>query len=333
MKYIKYFFYFCVFIICVFIIWRLIIPIDFKKSPQTIQVSKGQNFTNLAKDLQKRGLIRSKWDLHILVKFFGNPVLFQGEYDLDPSQSLWTLFQTLKQGRDKDFLVSFPDGLNHYEMFQILKSHDFYESDQFLKNIKNNKLIKQLVKQDLDSFEGYLFPDTYKIKKHTTAIELLTMMTQNFHKVYQQFENLLIQNNLSKHQIVSLASIVEKETALESERALIAGVFFNRLNRNMRLQTDPTVLYASYLVKGFDIKKNITKRDLRRDSVYNTYKIFGLPFGPIANPGEKSLQASFFPQKSDKLYFVSKNDGSHYFSATYKEHAKAVHIYQVLPFR
>ena len=126
-----------------------------------------------------------------------------------------------------------------------------------------------------------------------------------------------------------MASLIEKETGLAEERPLIASVFYNRLKKDMKLQTDPSILYSLYLVRGFDIEKNIRKKDILFSSPYNTYVVKGLPPGPIANPGQESLKAVFQPDSSDFLYFVSRNDGSHKFSKSYKEHQKAVYQYQI----
>ena len=313
--------------------WRLFIPLDSKDPAQTLDVPSGTAFYKLAEEMEDKKLVRSKWDLKLLVKFFGQPPLPQGEYELSSRQSLWELFQILRKGKDKSFLVHFPEGLNHYEMGQVLKSHNWPASDLFLKEVWNQNLIQKLLKEDLDSFEGYLFPDSYQIKKYMTAEELIEMMVQQFLKIYGKASLLPLEKKLNRKEIVTFASLIEKETGQAQERPLIAGVFYNRLNRDMKLQTDPSILYALYLVKGFGWEKNIRKKDILFPSPYNTYTIKGLPPGPIANPGEKSLQAVFLPKKSEYLYFVSRNDGSHHFSKTYQEHKKAVYKYQIKAFQ
>ena len=218
-------------------------------------------------------------------------------------------------------------------MTEVLRSHNWPASEGFLKEVKNKNTVKEMLNKELDSLEGYLFPDSYQIKKYMTARELIRLMTKRFLNVYNKLSPLPLERGFSRHQVATLASLIEKETGRAEERALIAGVFYNRLNRSMKLQTDPSILYALYLVRGFDIEKNIRKKDILFPSPYNTYTVQGLPPGPIANPGEKSLQAVFLPEKSDYLYFVSRNDGSHKFSKTYEEHKKAVYKYQIKAFQ
>lgn len=321
------------FLFFLFICYRLFWPMDFKGKQDLVDVPPGKTFYKLAEELKEKNLIRSSWDMKILVRFFGLPPLPKGEYELSSSQSLWAIFQDLKQGKEKSFLIRFPEGLNHYEMGELLKSHNWPEAEEFLKAVWNKKLIKTILKKDLNSFEGYLFPETYHLKKYMTAQTLIELMTKQFMEVYKKFSSLTLERKLTQEQVLTLASLIEKETGQKDERALIAGVFYNRLKLNMKLQTDPTILYALYLAKGFDIEKNIRKKDILFPSPYNTYLIQGLPPGPIANPGEKSLQAVFSPETSDFLYFVSKNDGSHKFSKTYKEHKKAVYEYQIKAFK
>ncbi len=311
------------------ICYRLLWPLDSQGKKQLIDVPPGKTFYQLSNDLEERHIIRSSLDMKILIKLFNQPPLPKGEYELSPEKSLWSLFQTLKQGQEKSFLISFPEGFNYYEMAELLKSSNWPAADDFLKEVGNKKLIKTILNKDLNSFEGYLFPDTYSLKKYMSAQTLIKLMTERFLEVYDELSSLPLEVKFSRHQVVTFASLIEKETGQPKERPLIAGVFYNRLNLNMKLQTDPTILYALYLVKGFNIQKNIRKKDILFPSSYNTYVVKGLPPGPIANPGKESLKAVFMPEKSDYLYFVSKNDGSHTFSKTYKEHEKAVYKYQI----
>jgi len=318
------------FFFLVFASFRLFIPIN-KKSSQSflIDIPAGDSFYKTAEILEQKQAIRSALDLKLLVLITGRPYLKKGEYELSPSMSLWTLFQILKEGREREFQVSFPEGFNHYEMTRLLKSHDYKESTQFQALVWDKKFIQSLLGRGPDSFEGYLFPDSYLIKKHLPAHGLIKTMVQNFKQNYDLIPKKGLSFPLQKHEIVTLASLIEKETGLAKERPLIASVFFNRLKKNQKLQTDPTILYALYLTRGFDIEKNIRKKDILFDSPYNTYVVQGLPPGPIANPGKESLKAVFRPDSSDFFYFVSRNDGSHHFSKTYKEHKQAVYKYQI----
>lgn len=321
------------FVFLLFASYRLFVPLDFSKEKILLDIPPGQTFYKLSRELEEKKIIRSQTDMKILIWLFALPPLPQGEYELSSSHSLWRIFQNIKQGKEKVFLIRFPEGLNHYEMAELLKNHDWPAAEDFLKEVWNKKLIKKLLNNDFDSFEGYLFPDSYNLRKYMSASDLIEWMFKRFLKEYSTLANLPLKKKFSRHQIVTFASLIEKETGQARERPLISGVFHNRLNKNMKLQTDPSVLYAMYLNQAFDIEKNIRKKDLLAPSPYNTYFVRGLPPGPIANPGAKSLQAVISPESSDYLYFVSRNDGSHKFSKTYKEHQKAVYKYQIKAFK
>ena len=177
-----------------------------------------------------------------------------------------------------------------------------------------------------DSLEGYLFPETYHFGKFTTEATLVKIMIDTFKEraLKKEFLQRARKIGFTYHEIITLASLIEKETGKDSERKQISSVFHNRLKKNMPLQTDPTVIYA---IENFD--GNIRKRDLKIDSPYNTYRYKGLPPGPIASPGLKSIVAALYPEKTTNLYFVSRQDGSHQFSATLNEHNRAVQKYQL----
>jgi UPF0755 protein len=175
--------------------------------------------------------------------------------------------------------------------------------------------------------EGFLFPETYFLGKNDDTSTVLITMMHEFKKRYTSaFQQRASELGWSTIQVVTLASLIEKETGKKEERPLISGVFHNRMNKAMLLQCDPTVIYA--LLLRAEYKGYITKADLRLESPYNTYVTAGLPPGPICNPGEASIRAALYPEQTDKLYFVSRNDGSHYFSATLAEHNRAVQQYQ-----
>ena len=294
-----------------------------------IDVPPGKTFYQLAKELKEKQIISSEKLFKALIFLHGRPALKQGEYKISSDLGLWQVFKHFKKGKVRDFKVSFPEGFNHYEMAQVLKNKGYSQTEQFLKLVWDKDFIKKVLQKNLESLEGYLFPDTYQLTKYMPAEDLIKNMTEKFLSIYESLNKAPLEFNLKQHEIVTLASIVEKESSSAKERPLIAGVFFNRLKKNMKLQTDPTILYSLYLARGFDIEKNIRKPDILFKSPYNTYVVKGLPPNPISNPGKQSLQAIFTPEKSDYLYFVSKNDGSHKFSKSYKEHKKAVYEYQI----
>ena len=315
------------------LIFILFSPKDLQGENVTIDVPPGKTLYQVAENLEQKGLIRQALFFKILVKLFPSRHLSVGEYELSPRLSLWSQFQKIRRGDIRYEWVTFPEGFNHYEMALLLKKRGWPGADEFLKLCKNQIFIKSLlgeIKEPPSSLEGYLFPETYVLSKYGSSRTLLSEMVRQFLKVYSEEKR---DNLFSRHEAATLASLIEKETGIPEERPLIASVFHNRLERGMKLQTDPTILYGLFLKEGFERENNIRKKDILFPSSYNTYIIQGLPPGPITNFGRAALQAVFSPIKSDYLYFVSRNDGSHLFTKTYAAHKKAVYKYQILPFR
>jgi UPF0755 protein len=210
--------------------------------------------------------------------------------------------------------ITFPEGLNVLEMGKIFESKGFGPARSFVD--AGQKL------------EGYLFPDTYALSRHTDGPKLVRLMNEAFeHALTPELRAAANERGLTERQLVTLASIVEKETGNPAERPLVASVYENRLRIGMALQCDPTVIYALELRGHYD--GNIHRDDLLIDSPYNTYRYPGLPPGPIASPGRASLDAVVHPADTEYLYFVSRNDGSHVFAKTLAEHNKNVQRYQV----
>jgi UPF0755 protein len=222
--------------------------------------------------------------------------------------------------------LTFREGLTIREMASTFETAGFGSSAAFIAASKNASLIRDLDPGARD-LEGYLFPDTYTLPRRTTAAQLVERMVGRFQKVFTpELRSLAVEGGLSVRELVTLASLVEKETAKPEERPIVAGVYTNRLRTGMGLQCDPTVIYALVLAGRYD--GNIRKGDLQIDSPYNTYRYAGLPPGPIAAPGEASLHAAAKPADVPYLYFVSRNDGSHVFSATLEEHNRNVNEFQ-----
>ena len=219
--------------------------------------------------------------------------------------------------------VTIPEGVNIYQIADILAKNSHFTRQRFLELATEQKFVAETGLPG-STFEGYLFPDTYNFTTSQTEEDVIKMMTDRFGRVYNDLlKSLPARPALTRHEVVTLAAIVEKETGLAAERPLIAAVFLNRLQKGMYLQADPTVIYG---LKKFD--GNLTRRDLRDPTPYNTYRRKGLPAGPICNPGRESLAAVLQPAAENYLYFVSRNDGSHYFSKTLKEHNRAVYRFQ-----
>ena len=249
-----------------------------------------------------------------------------GEYQFNGRLTPRQVLSKLAEGDILHHPVTIPEGSNIDEIGDILSRGGWIEKDAFISLSHNQDL---LAKFDIPgkSFEGYLFPDTYHLYRGQTVEEIMVMMVGRFRRVQRELLDSLPPDardlDLTPHEQVILASIVEKETGLPEERGTIASVFLNRLKRNMRLQADPTVIYG---LEKFD--GNLTRKDLQTPSPYNTYLIKGLPVGPICSPGREALEAVLQPDQGAFLYFVSRNDGSHYFSKTLTEHNRAVYRFQ-----
>ncbi len=308
---------------------------------QLITIEQGESLRNVAKKLEESAIISNQHLFLILARYKGeHKKIKTGEYELSPQYTPEKILDILVKGKVKLHRITIPEGLNIQEIAAVVEKAGFGNRDSFIKLAKDREFIKLLGINNIDSvgiqkdgstdiqinsLEGYLFPETYFFPAGTEQEKIITNMVERFNKVFiQDWKDICKQIGFTVHEIVTLASIIEKETANSAERSLISSVFHNRLKREMRLESDPTVIYGIDNFNG-----NITKKDLLTQTPYNTYAISGLPAGPIANPGRLSLQAAIFPQKSDFLFFVSKKDTTHQFSKTLKEHNMAVRKYQL----
>jgi UPF0755 protein len=218
-----------------------------------------------------------------------------------------------------------PEGYTLSQISEVIAQSNLGNRDEFYRSASDPVLTRQMG-VDADTFEGYLFPDTYFFSKGVKPRKIIHTMLHRFQSVFtKEWKNRAEKLGFSIHQVVTLASIIEKETGAPFERPLISSVFHNRLKKGMRLESDPTVIYS---IDQFD--GNITREHLNEPTPYNTYKIRGLPPGPIANPGKKALEAALFPADTPYLYFVSKRDRTHKFSTNIMEHNRAVRKYQLL---
>ena len=218
--------------------------------------------------------------------------------------------------------VTIPEGLTREQIAELLSGKGLGNRERFMKLTEDPVLVNKYGIQG-ETLEGYLYPDTYQFARGLSARSVIETMVNRFWQLVGPLKKRAKEVNMPIGEVVILASIVEKETGRSGERPIIASVFLNRLKRRMRLDSDPTVIYG---LKNFN--GNLTRKDLAKPTPYNTYLIRGLPPGPIANPGIASIKAVLYPAGTDFLYFVSKNDGSHYFSKTLAEHNEAVWKYQ-----
>lgn len=295
------------------------------------EVIPGKSFSSVAKELEQRGIITNAALFSLFARLRGEASRMKvGEYamrtDMVPNDVLTILVSGKSIGRN--FTVA--EGLNIYEIAALIEEAKIGTKEEFLKEVQDPAFIRKMLGEDRPSFEGYLYPETYQITKFTQLRELVRAMVQRFLSVYSEVEADAKARGWSRHQTVTFASLIEKETGAPEERPLISSVFHNRLNQGMMLQTDPTVLYAKMRrSQGFEI--SITRLDLAMDDPYNTYKHKGLPPGPISNPGRDSLRAAVKPATTENLFFVSQNNGTHIFTKDYAAHQKAVMKFQMDP--
>jgi len=254
-----------------------------------------------------------------------------GEYFFTRPMTPAEVFDKMIAGDVYYHRVTILEGLRSDEIFARFRAEGFGSDEGFLEAFQDTAPIADLDDEATD-LEGYLFPDTYSLQKGTDGAAILRMMVARFREVYgPDLIAAARQRGMTLREAVTLASLVERETALAEENAVVASVFHNRLRIGMRLQCDPTVIYALAMRDAYD--GNIRKKDLRIDSRYNTYRYYGLPPGPIGNPGSAALRAVVNPAETSYLYFVSKNTGRHHFSKSLGEHNRAVWEYQKKPYR
>lgn len=286
-------------------------------------IPKGSGVRAIGELLAEKKLLQNDIRFLALVYMSGRSnQLRAGEYSIPFGLRPDQVLRILAEGQTVRHFITIPEGLNMEQIAAIFAAGQWADKARFLELAQDQDVIQGLG-LNATSLEGYLFPETYALTRFEVNEEkLLAMMVKRFLQVWSK-TGASTASELDRHQLITLASIVEKEARLPAERPVIAGVFFNRLKLNMRLQSDPTV---SYGIAGFT--GSLTKADLRRPTPYNTYVIHGLPPGPICNPGQASIEAVLRPDMVNFLYFVARNDGSHVFSATLAEHNRAVQTYQ-----
>ncbi|MEA1968696.1 MAG: endolytic transglycosylase MltG [Thermodesulfobacteriota bacterium] len=288
-------------------------------------INPGESLLKISKNLEHEKIIKSSLLFQLYTRFTGDAGrLKAGEYTLSASMPPEKILQLIVKGKVKLYKLTIPEGLTIKETAKLVEKADFGTEENFISAARDKKFAKKMgIKAD--SFEGYLFPETYFFPKNATAKDIIIKMVKRFNIVFTpQWKNRGKEIGLSLHKIVILASIIEKETGDASERPIISSVFHNRLKKGMRLESDPTVIYGIP-----DFNGNITRKDLRTITPYNTYKIKGFPLGPIANPGKMSLKAALFPAETNYIFFVAKKDTTHKFSKNIREHNRAVRKYQL----
>lgn len=307
---------FAVFVI--YFIWNLAPMEPGAKTIRMFEVPYGASLRQVSQALEKQGIIRSKTVFEIYVRLNpGRRMTRAGHYRVSPGMAVPGVVSELVRGKAKGYRITIPEGLTLKEIAVLLASKGIVKEEEFISLAKDSNFVNQAFTtlHVENGAEGYLFPDTYEFALHVTAPQVVTAMLKQFEKEYLRYFKKVPEEKQAE--IVTLASIIEKEAKHADERPVIAGVFYNRLNRNYPLQSCATVQYALG-----EHKQKLYYRDLQIKSPYNTYIHPGLPPGPIANPGLDSLKAAAFPLEVTYLFFVAKNDGSHVFSNTYGEHIK-----------
>lgn len=299
-------------------------PMDIPEDKQALELSPGDSLSRVAYRLRGEIGLQYPQLLILYAKIAKTTNIKLGEYELPASATPVQLLQQLHDGRVKQRTLTLVEGITFADALKLIAANENLKTT--LKDVDVNTVRTRLgIEQD--NPEGWLFPDTYVFTKHTTDWDLIQQAYLRMQKVLAEewesrSEDLPYDN---AYEALIMASIVEKETGAEHERAQIAGVFVRRLNKGMRLQTDPTVIYGM----GSNYQGNIRRKHLREKTLYNTYMINGLPPTPIALPGREAIHAALHPAEGKSLYFVAKGDGTHYFSETLAEHTKAVKQYQL----
>ena len=298
-----------------------------------VDIPSGSGPARIGDKLVDAGVVRDRTIFRVALFISGRArALKAGEYRFTAPMHALDVIDKIARGDVYKRLLTFREGLTIAEMAQVFEEKGFGKATEFQKAAANVTLIADLDPSARD-LEGYLFPETYSLPRDTPASVVVEQMVAGFkNALTPEMRTAAETDGLSVRQLVTLASLVEKETGAGDERPLVAAVYRNRLRIRMPMQADPTVIYA--LQKAGQYNGNLTREHLRElDSPYNTYKYAGLPPGPIAAPGRASLQAAAKPADVDYLYFVSKNDGTHVFASTLDEHNRNVYTWQVEYFR
>ena len=283
----------------------------------------GWSVRHIAQTLQHDGIIRSAPAFLAVHYALGKGSLKAGEYKFEAAATALEVRDRLLRGDVVARTVVIPEGYTLYDIAAVVEQAGLGKAEDFIAVANRDVSLLGGLDSQATSLEGYLFPDTYQFTRIDTPHDIAAAMVHRFRQTAQKI-GLLGRPDI--HRVVTMASIVEKETGAPEERALVASVYYNRLERNMLLGADPTVIYAALLAGRY--RGTIYQSDLQYDSPYNTYKFSGLPPGPIANPGAASLQAALHPSESEFLYFVSDDAGHHRFSRTAAEHESNVAAYR-----
>lgn len=296
--------------------WGLLVPTT-PAGQKFIMLRSGYTTRKIAAELKSAGVIRSEKGFLLWHYFHRRASLKAGEYMFDKPATIINIHHRLVRGDIYTHTVVIPEGYTIFDVAQAIEEAGLGSKDDFLKVARSDADLIRDLAPEATTLEGYLFPDTYELTRTQSMRDIATVMVRHFRQVAA---SLGLSNDV--HRTVTMASIVEKETAAPEERPLVASVYYNRLTRRMALDADPSVIYAELLTNTYS--GALHHEDLQTKSPYNTYRYPGLPPGPIANPGKSSLEAAMHPAVSDYLYFVSNGNGHHRFASSLEEHNRNV---------
>ncbi len=288
-----------------------------------VEIPYGISSLDIAKELYKKGVIRNPLSFLMLHLFFKKK-LEAGEYEFDGTVFPWDVYFKIARGEKKLYRVTIPEGYDLYDIAKALEEYGICSREDFLRYANSPEVAKKYG-INTHTMEGFLFPDTYFFSKKTHPIKVIDTMYKNFLKKIQEVREKAKQKGIPLESLVTIASMIEKETGLKEEKYLVSAVIHNRIKKGMKLDIDPTVIYA--LKKKGRWKGKLTKKDLFIDDPYNTYVYKGLPPSPICNPGLDSLVAALEPANVNYLFFVARGDGGHNFSSNYTQHLHNVKSY------
>jgi len=314
-----------VLILCtIYVAADLLTPFPIGDKTIEIEIPKGATFRQAVEILSKDGLMRNKTLFFVIGRMSGmERKIRAGYYSIRGSMSPFSLLRKLRGGQIIEYEIVIVEGDSLWEIGGNLAGKGIIKKEDFIR-LSVNKDFLNSYDIKAPSFEGYLFPDTYKIPKGTDPKEAIGVMINRMREKYSdELRDRASELGLSEKEVLTLASIIEEEAKVDKERPLVSAVYHNRLRKRIPLQADPTSIYG---IDGF--RRDITGRDLKRKTPYNTYIIKGLPPGPISSPGIKSITAALYPADVPYIFFVSNNDGTHRFSVTPREHQIAVEIYR-----
>lgn len=284
-----------------------------------LTVPKGAGLASVADELAKQEIVYSAIHLRLLGRLRGLDVLMQaGDYRLTDAMKPGKILEKMAVGDTDARRFTLPEGYSIFQTAELLEKAEIFTKETFLAACRDKSLLRKLEVPG-ESAEGYLFPGTYLIGFHTDEQGLVTEMVREFRFRVASIARLLDNSDLELHQVVTMASMVEREAVSPEEMPLISSVFHNRLRVGMPLQSDPTSIYGIRIFGG-----TVSRQDVQRETPYNTYKIKGLPPGPIGNPGLEAIRAVLLPADTEYFYFVARRDGTHQFSRTYQEHRQGI---------